>query len=128
MLRVLDQRLTSDEVTAKASVLRQSANALTCCVGCTFGTLFSCQVMYRITDFRRLQDVSAIKGRLCNVLRRIYIELSTKEIPISSLRYAIINGRVSQHFTCTAVTKTGNVLRNYHTPDYIIYVQEQLTL
>lgn len=51
MLRVLDQCLTSDEVTAKASVLRQSANALTCCDGCTFGTLFSRQVMPELLIF-----------------------------------------------------------------------------
>jgi len=38
-----------------------------------------------------------------------------------------IKGRVSQHFTYTVVTKTGNILRTYHTPDYIIYVQEPLT-
>jgi len=38
-----------------------------------------------------------------------------------------IKGRVSQNFTYAVVTKSGNVLRKYQTPDYILYVQEQLT-
>lgn len=40
-----------------------------------------------------------------------------------------IKGGLSQHFTYTVSTKTGNVLHNCHTLDYItgIYVQEQLT-
>lgn len=76
MLRVLDQCLTSDEVTAKASVLRQSANALTCCDGCTFGTLSSCQVMPELLIFVDYETLNAIKGILCNGLH-ICLELST---------------------------------------------------
>jgi len=55
------------------------------------------------------------------------LNYSPKQSRFRASNMPSIKGRVSQHFIYNVVTKTCNVLRNYHTPDYIIYVQEQLT-
>jgi hypothetical protein len=127
MLRVLDQCLTSDEVTAKASVLRQSANALTWCDRCRFGTLFSCQMMPELLIF--------VDCKTKVLLRADYVMVYVYALnyPSKRSRFRVSNtpsnkGRASQHFMYTVVINTGNVLLYYHKPYYIIRVQRTINL
>lgn len=103
MLRVLDQCLTSDEVTAKASVLRQSANALTCCDGCRFSTLFSCQIKPELLIFVDYKTQVLIRADYVMVYVFV-LNYPTKRSRLRASNKPSIKGKVLQHFIYIVVT------------------------